>query len=415
MTPDNPSDKPSGGLGRWVIVFLLVLSSIGAVALVSGFFGPSNSGTAPVAEPSTRVPSLETSTTFQGTAGPWATLPEAPIEWRTANSAVWTGEEFITWGATAGSTDRLAFDGAAYSPSSNEWHVLPDPGLATWVGYEQVWTDEELVIWGTSESGLGGETGLAYDPVANTWREVASNPDFSVIDTVWTGEEILVLGQSGEPEYSTLLASYHPENDSWDNLAPPPQDLGIFQLTAWANGRLLAWADDAVDDQFDNRIARGLAYNPRADAWEELPRAPLAGRWGHTAVWTGSEVLMFGGTGESGEVRDGAAYDPAAGTWRTIPDVPLAPSFNQIAVWSGADVLVWGGQAQIAEGAGFITYSDGAAYNPEFDSWRPLATAPVKVKGDTYSASGDDAGGMIIWGTSGGFHFNPERVVREAS
>jgi N-acetylneuraminic acid mutarotase len=60
----------------------------------------------------------------------------------------------------------------------------------------------------------------------------------------------------------------------------------------------------------------GEAYDPATNQWTALPEAPLTGRAGPTAVWTGSQMIVWGGytTTEnyttSNSYTDGAAYTP---------------------------------------------------------------------------------------------------------
>src|SRR5947207_9657392 len=39
------------------------------------------------------------------------------------------------------------------------------------------------------------------------------------------------------------------------------------------------------------------------------------GRWFHTAVWTGSEMIVWGGHGSSGDLNTGGRYDPSTASW----------------------------------------------------------------------------------------------------
>src|SRR5687768_1317638 len=68
-----------------------------------------------------------------------------------------------------------------------------------------------------------------------------------------------------------------------------------------------------------------------AGGWQAIADGPLSGRTDAAALWTGSEVLVFGGDADgycppelacdrkrdhTTALRDGAAYDPVADTWR---------------------------------------------------------------------------------------------------
>lgn len=104
-------------------------------------------------------------------------------------------------------------------------------------------------------------------------------------------------------------------------------------------------------------------------AVQALPAAPIAARFQHAAVWTGTEVVVWGGCGDDGDARsDGAAYDPATRAWRKLAASPLEARCAPLAVWTGSEMVVvgGGGESPAAE-------TTGAAYDPVADTWRPIA------------------------------------------
>jgi hypothetical protein len=94
-------------------------------------------------------------------------------------------------------------------------------------------------------------------------------------------------------------------------------------------------------------LGNGAAYDPVSDVWQPLPadQAPSA-RSGHVAVWTGEEMLIFGGNSLSGAEASGAAYNPVTGRWRPLSGAgdPVARS-DGTAAWTGTELLVFGGRA----------------------------------------------------------------------
>jgi hypothetical protein len=66
-----------------------------------------------------------------------------------------------------------------------------------------------------------------------------------------------------------------------------------------------------------------------------------AGRTGHTAVWTESKMIVWGGGALN---NTGGRYDPTADSW-TPTSLINAPSgrSNHTAVWTGSEMIVWGG------------------------------------------------------------------------
>jgi hypothetical protein len=118
----------------------------------------------------------------------------------------------------------------------------------------------------------------------------------------------------------------------------------------------------------------------------ELPPAPISERALPSVVWSGREVIVWGGMGADGAtLDDGAAFDPVTGGWRVIAPAPVVPRLSAGSVWTGTEMLIWGGSSAWSGGQ---SLKDGAAYDPEADTWRRLADGPF----DTW-----DYGAGSIW------------------
>ncbi|WP_147443162.1 kelch repeat-containing protein [Corallococcus sp. AB011P] len=90
-------------------------------------------------------------------------------------------------------------------------------------------------------------------------------------------------------------------------------------------------------------------YGPLGDGWLAMPPegTPKA-RGSHTAVSTGSRMIIWGGTspncGSGGGVcSDGAAYDPATDTWAPLrtEGAPSARS-EHMGLWTGNALFISG-------------------------------------------------------------------------
>jgi len=110
--------------------------------------------------------------------------------------------------------------------------------------------------------------------------------------------------------------------------------------------------------------------------------APLEGRVGHSAVWTGDEVIFWGGNDDLSNFNAGSKYRPDTDTWEIIStsDAPAPMSYHS-AVWTGRLMIVWGGT--------------GGRYDPARDSWSAMSTAVAPLAG-AHSCVWTDAG-MIVW------------------
>src|SRR5260221_2303714 len=78
------------------------------------------------------------------------------------------------------------------------------------------------------------------------------------------------------------------------------------------------------------------------DAWEQRASgAPPSVRVYHTAVWTGSEMIVWGGTTDatsSGLTYEGTRYNPAANSWTPVTSVGTPyQRFLHTAVWTGKE------------------------------------------------------------------------------
>jgi len=105
-------------------------------------------------------------------------------------------------------------------------------------------------------------------------------------------------------------------------------------------------------------------------AWRTIDSPIARGR--HTAVWTGTEMIVWGGLGLSGYLNSGERYDPATDTRTEISTIGApSPRDGHGAVWTGTHMLVWGGHAVDELGEPEFYY-DGALYDPVTDTWSPI-------------------------------------------
>ena len=155
----------------------------------------------------------------------------------------------------------------------------------------------------------------------------------------------------------------------------------------------------------------GCAAGKCVNSWTPTPLtgAPSA-RSHHVAVWTGSQMFVWGGIDAGGKALDsGALFDPAKKTWTPTSAPPAgAARYSTTAVWDDANkqVLIWGGASSST-----TTLGDGLRYDPAKDTWSalcPTGTAPSPRVGHSAvwvnpltGISGTTAG-LIIWGGAKG-------------
>lgn len=134
---------------------------------------------------------------------------------------------------------------------------------------------------------------------------------------------------------------------------------------------------------------QSYALRPRSDE-NYLPPGPLTARWSPDVVWTGDEMIVWGGSTnpEPPQLIDGAAYDPATNDWRMLSQPPLAGEQATRAVWAETRLMVIGEDATLA-------------WAPGRDEWRTIADGlvPPVEPGMTVVA-----GPQIVTWTSDGLH-----------
>jgi N-acetylneuraminic acid mutarotase len=107
----------------------------------------------------------------------------------------------------------------------------------------------------------------------------------------------------------------------------------------------------------------GGRYDPITDAWAATSTIAVPnGRDSHTAVWTGTQMIVWGGVDNSGVMNTGGKYNPNTDTW-TSTSTTNAPSarYYHTAVWTGGEMIIWGG------GVNFGYSPTGGRYNPSTD------------------------------------------------
>jgi hypothetical protein len=204
----------------------------------------------------------------------WERIPPAPIAARSYPASAWTGTELVVWGGWHGSwtanEPRTFDDGAAYDPDTGRWRKLPPAPIDARAPLF-VWTGEELIVWGTSlRTSDRPLDGAAYDPVSDTWRTIADGPiELTDATAVWTGEEMIVFGAAlhggNVPETPTAIgAAYDPSADTWRELPASEIDPNA-NTTNWLADRLIAW----------DYSEQTSAYSPETDAWMALAGPPV--------------------------------------------------------------------------------------------------------------------------------------------
>lgn len=323
-----------------------------------------------------------------------------PLEAREDSSAVWTGTEMIVWGGWP--TDAADAGGAAYDPSTGTWRSLPAAPIDQAYGHEAVWTGSEVIIWGGNTTRGFTNQGAVYNPATDTWRTIAESPlaPRQAHSAVWTGSEMIIVGGYGPtPEALTTVAAYNPDEDSWRTLAEAPilgglVEFGEGQTAIWTGSHVLVYgADELALFGEATPAAIAASYDPTDDSWTTLTDPLIHPRLWHSAIWTGAEMIIWGGSGREEAGPAGVSYQPEIDTWRALKDAPVNERARHSAIWTGTHMIIWGG-TPIRPVDTTERIGAGIAYNPETEQWLTTDTPTVQSRTVTTLWTGQE---VIIW------------------
>ena len=197
---------------------------------------------------------------------------------------------------------------------------------------------------------------------------------------IWGGEPVLNTG-----------GRYNPNADIWTATSTANAPSARESHTAvWTGSEMIIWGGRNSTSWMNS----GGRYNPNTDSWTatSTTNAPSA-RWDHTALWTGNEMIVWGGTDQTNYLNTGGRYNPSMDSWTPTGLTNVPPGrVSYTAIWTGSEMIVWGGVDNSLN-----DLNSGGRYNPGTDSWIATNAASGPSPRDSHSAvwTGSE---MIIWG-----------------
>ncbi|MBC7935401.1 MAG: hypothetical protein H7Y86_08625 [Rhizobacter sp.] len=281
---------------------------------------------------------------------------------------------------------------------AGSWSNIPATGIAA-KEHSCVWTGSEMLIW----SGKGSSTtfsnfGSKYNPVANSWTNISlvSAPvgryghstvwdDVAKRMIVWGGVTA-ISGSSAPSVLATAGGIYNNSGNSWiaTNTTGAPT-ARYYHSAVWTGSKMLVWGGRDLAGYYNN----GGSFDPSTNSWSALPASPLSARSNHTAIWTGSKMIIWGGENGGTALNSGAMYDPVSNTW-SIMSALNAPAglYNSKAVWTGTEMILVGGN--------LTSFTDGRIYqyNPAANVWDPAFN---RLPGNEVPWNGSISNHTVVW------------------
>lgn len=191
-------------------------------------------------------------------------MGQAPLTGRENTDAVSTGDEFIVWGGTNGSNKFFA-DGAAYDYASKKWHRIAAAPIQGRSRAAAAWVDNRMIVWGGTGLRRGPQglsDGAAYDPATDSWHLIKAAPGPGRVDAsaIAYGGRMYIAGgvtpagarRSGE------IMEYDPVADSWRTVASVGP---VFAAGATSSGLVTAEVDPSSGTVTSHLITLGGTHN----------------------------------------------------------------------------------------------------------------------------------------------------------
>ena len=338
----------------------------------------------------------------------WRTISSGPAIW--LHNAVWTGKKMIV---NSGWNNPNYYNTTyMYDPETNTWttsaaSVLYGKSLqqvASGSSRYLAWSGSKMIVYGADRDFTAGATNSAgiYNPETDTWSypPTLNNYNSSVANIVWTGNLAIISRGT-----SISAGGYYEIN----SLDPETQTVRPIELpTGFAESSPLVWTGHDViacfgyasvntgatcrrlDLETQNNRLSSMTYN----SWltTQTTAAPAA-RTNHTSLWTGQNMIVWGGEDGTQKFNSGYKYNPFDDSWTAISTTgaPTARSHHK-ALWIGNRMVIWGGQT-----AGGVQTNTGAIYNPFNDSWTAMSTTGAPSARESYSAISTGSK-FIVWG-----------------
>ena len=181
----------------------------------------------------------------------------------------------------------------------------------------------------------------------------------------------------GDPPDQQPAAVECPPDDTWDSQIFETLPRAMTGHSAvWTGREMIVWG---------GKHAGGFRYDPLIDSWRSmsLEGAPEKG----SLIWADRVMIAW-----DGEERTGALYDPVTDNWRPMAtmDAP-SPRTDYPLVWTGTELIIWGGYHFPF---GFL--NSGSRYNPQTDRWTPIANQNLPSPRSRHLAAWTGTE-MIVW------------------
>jgi len=284
---------------------------------------------------------------------------------RKDHTAIWIGGGILTWGGFNG-TSTLA-DGYFWNMTTSQWSQIP-PATTPRSGHAAFWQEisglKRMVVFG----GRGGSSSTSptyfnsievYDPNTNLWSPLSVQGNipparekmaYAYFETekkffIWGGSNSGVLSDGWILDFN-----FNPAKWININSINAPTNRTEISYSSFNDGdpKFVIWGGRST--VYGSDLNTGYIYNLTTNSWSTMTisNAPLA-RSGAKMIWTGNEIMVWGGKMQGVSTDTGAFYDVKSDTWleTSLQSAPEPRSGHSMVLDPAAkEVYVYGGEDQ---------------------------------------------------------------------
>jgi N-acetylneuraminic acid mutarotase len=324
------------------------------------------------------IVTLSSLTVFTQSPGRWLTqekfAPNPSPEEEYWN-AVANGKLYLMGGNQGGKPDRVL----EYDLATDKWVTKkPAPWSANHMALGS-YRGHIFVFGGaTQESQPNALKSWEYDPVADSWKELAPMPSIrTAAVAIENGGKFYVIGGSDATNLSLAINEvYDVATNTWTTKRAMPTARN-HPAGGAVGGKLYVIGGRLSNGNVANMMSSPTdvveEYDPATDAWKTMTKMPYATS-GEGWITFQNRIYVAGGEVRDAHadsiLRDFVVFDPAVNDWYRLPSMPtarhgvvLAALGNRLHAISGHTAFAGGGGASLHTGVNEV-FEFGAGAKP---------------------------------------------------
>jgi hypothetical protein len=287
-----------------------------------------------------------------------------------------------------------------YDPATDHWTDTPSlgPTPRARAGVIALPNGNVIVAGGISgPAGAGLDTGVVYDPVANSWTPVsgtmAAGHADPIVALLPTGKVLIAGGADAAVAPTNSASLYDPSTNTF----LPAHPMGTARASAVSallpGGKVLV----AGGANASGHLPSGEVYDPATDSWTPVSNSMSAPRTlAAAAPLPGGKVLVAGGERDTNTTTATTdIYDPVANKFTPGPTMDAARAEFGLAPLADGRVVAAGGDVLAAGMESFDGHME--IYDPGSNTWIQTGTSLPFPEG-AFTLTGLPRGQLLMVG-----------------